>query len=211
MNETLGYGPAPTSTEPVRRPPALLLLGALAVAGLPIIVFLLGLTIHSPEPGTCDAWTGCTASAREQWTWEAGGWVQLGLWVAAAAVTAAYLAPWIHARANVRRVASIVALGFAVPVTALFAFLFVVILGTDCSGGAFLCFGGPGDAFMIASPGAVTAILVCLLALGSRRDSRGAHRVATVTLTVIGAVVAATFASLLVSAILAGVAEAVFL
>jgi hypothetical protein len=211
MNETLGYGPAPTSTEPVRRPPSWLLLGALAVAVLPIVGFLLGLGTQSAEPGTCDAWTGCTASAREQWTWEAGGWVQIGLWVAAAAVTAAYLAPWLRARAKVRKVASIVALGFAVPVTALFAFLFVVILGTDCSSGAFLCFGGPDDAFLVASPGAVTALLVCLLAVGLRGDSRGAHRVATVTLTGIGAVVAATFASLLGSAVLAGVTEAVFL
>lgn len=208
MDETIGYGPAPTSEQPVRRPPASLLLGALAVAVVPTIVFLLGLVAHSPEPGTCEAWTGCTASAREQWTWEAGGWVALGLWVAAAAVSAAYLAPWIHARATVRRVASIVALAVAVPVTAFFAFLFVVILGTDCSSGDFLCFGGPGAALLLASPGAVTGLLVGLLAVGLRRDSRVAHRVATVTLTGIGAVAAATFASVVGSALLTLVAEA---
>lgn len=45
---------------------------ALLVAVVPSLVYLVGLPLHDGAAGTCDAWPGCSASAREQWRWTAG-------------------------------------------------------------------------------------------------------------------------------------------
>jgi hypothetical protein len=143
---------------------------AALVALVPVVVYLAGIPLHDGAPGTCDAWTGCIASERDQWEWTAQPWAALGVALGTFVATAVRVAPWLRARPVMVRRASIVALCLLVPVTVGFALLALVVWNTDCSDAGWICFGGPSDALALGSPGAGTAMAAALLVAGAVRS-----------------------------------------
>jgi hypothetical protein len=180
---------------------------AAAVAVVPVVVYLAGIPLHDGAPGTCDAWTGCTASERDQWGWTAQPLAATGVMLGAFIAGAARVAPWLRARPKAVRRAAIVALCVLVPVTAGFALLGLAVLGNDCSDGEWLCFGGPSAALALSSPGVVTAVvsglLVAGLVRGERTRASGLAVVAVTTLVAGVLAVVSWFAAGSVLAVLA--------
>jgi hypothetical protein len=168
---------------------------AAVVAVLPVVIYLAGIPLHDGAPGTCDAWSGCTASDREQWGWTAQPWAATGVMLGAFIAGAARIAPWLRARPKVVRRAAIGALFVLVPITAGFALVGVLVLGNDCSDGEWLCFGGPSAALALGSPGAVTgAVSVLLVTALVRGDRIRASAVSVLAVTVLAAGVLAVVA-----------------
>jgi hypothetical protein len=162
---------------------------------VPAVVYLAGIPLHDSAPGTCDAWADCTASERDQWGWTAQPWAAMGVALGAFVAAAVRVAPWLRARPVVVRRASIVLLFLLVPVTVGFALLGLVVWNTDCSHGAWLCFGGPSDALALSWPGAVTAAATGMLLAGLLRGDRTrASALSVVAVTVLAAVVLAVVA-----------------
>jgi hypothetical protein len=182
---------------------------AALVALVPVVVYLAGIPLHDGAPGTCDAWTGCIASERDQWEWTAQPWAALGVALGTFVATAVRVAPWLRARPVMVRRASIVALCLLVPVTVGFALLAVVVWNADCSHGAWLCFGGPSDALALSWPGAGTAGAAGVLVVGLvRGDRTRASDLSVVAVTVLAAAVLAVVAWFAAASALAVLAAA---
>jgi hypothetical protein len=210
VNQYLGYGTvAEAQAHPGLRWRTPVLLIALALAAVPTVIYLAGLGLHSNAPGTCTDWYGCSHSARQQWAWEVGSVASRGIAVAAFIAAVAYLAPWLGARAKVRKVASIVALCVLVPLIGLFGLLVVAIWRNECSADSFLCFGGPEDALVVGVPAVVTAMACLVLAFGLAR-TRAGQITSTVTITGLAALILAAVAGLIGETILTGVATTLF-
>jgi hypothetical protein len=182
---------------------------AALVALVPVVVYLAGIPLHDGAPGTCDAWAGCTGSDRDQWGWTAQPWAAMGVALGAFVAASVRVAPWLRARPVVVRRASVVALFLLVPVTVGFALLAVVVWNTDCSHGAWLCFGGPSDALALSWPGAGTAGAAGVLVVGLvRGDRTRASDLSVVAVTVLAAVVLAVVAWFAAASALAVLAAA---
>lgn len=155
---------------------------ALLLAVVPSLVYLVGLPLHDGTAGTCDAWPGCSASAREQWRWTAGPWSTLGVTLATFLVAVKHAAPWLGRHPVLVRRASVTVLVLAVVVTVGFAALAAVVWGIDCSEAGWICFGGPEAALVLGSPALVTGVVAALLAVGLKRRERVGGRLAAWTL-----------------------------
>ncbi len=170
---------------------------AAVVAVVPVVVYLAGIPLHDNTPGTCDAWTGCSASDRDQWGWTARPWATTGVLLGAFIAGALRVAPWLRARPKVVMRATIGALFVLVPLTSGFGLLALLVLNTDCSDAGWICFGGPSDALALGSPGAVTAAVSGLLVAGLvRSDRTRASAVAVNAVTVLAAGLLAAVAGL---------------
>ena len=177
---------------------------AVLVAVLPVVVYLAGIPLHDGAPGSCDAWTGCTASDRDQWGWTAQPWAAAGVMLGAFIAGAAHIASGLRARPTVVRRAAMGALFVLVPITAGFTLLGVMVWGNDCSGAGWVCFGGPSAALALSSPGAVTAALSGLLVAGLVRGERTrASALAVVAVTTLTAGLLAVMAWFAAGSVLA--------
>lgn len=183
---------------------------AAVLATVPVVVYLVGLPLHSDVPGTCDAWKDCSYSAREQWTWRAQSWAVLGIGLAAFAMVVNGVAPRLFRSAAALRGGSVLALWLLLPVTALAALVFVAILGADCSNAGWVCFGGPEDAAALTWPGLVTGGLATALLFGLRRIETPVGRgVGAAALSTLVGFVAAGAISIPTVAILSRIGEVV--
>jgi hypothetical protein len=192
--------PAPAQTRPWR---ARSDKAAWIVAVVPTLIFLVGIPLHDSSPGTCDAWTGCTASARDQWMWTAQSWATAGIMVGVFVAAAVRIAPWLRVRPTALRRGSITALCVLVPATCVFALILLVVWNADCSETAWLCFSGPSEALALGSPGVVTGAVSALLLLGLARRSTPTRRgVSTATLAGLAAGLVATVAGFAAAACL---------
>jgi hypothetical protein len=181
---------------------------ALAIGVAPTLLFFVGIPLHDGTPGTCDAWAGCTASAREQWMWTAQSWATAGVVLGVFIAAAARIAPWLRMRPVAVRRGSIAALAVLTAATCLFALVAVVVWNIDCSESAWICFGGPEDALALGSPGLVTAVLSVLLVVGlARRDTPAGRTLSTMTITGLAAGVVAVAAGLAAGGLLGVVAD----
>lgn len=173
--------PAPAQARPWR---AWSDKAAWIVAVVPTLIFLVGIPLHDGSPGTCDAWTGCTASARDQWMWTAQSWATAGVMVGVFVAAAVRIAPWLRVRPVAVRRGSITALSVLVPATCVFALILLVVWNAECSETAWICFSGPSDALALGSPGVVTGAVSALLFVGlGRRATPTGRLVSTVTVT----------------------------
>jgi hypothetical protein len=203
MTDMLHYGPGPTATADAARTAWPRLAGfafAFLSALVPTLAYLIGLGLHSADPGTCDNWTGCSASARDQWGWEHGWWpvcgVALGVFVGWVGLV------WrpLMGNANVRRVASVLGLVLLVPVTALFGLVASATWNATCSPNSFLCFSGPAAALAFGSPGVLTGALSVLMLLGLiGRDRRAGRVCGTLGLVVCSGLLLAAVAGFMVA------------
>lgn len=161
------------------------------LATAPTVLYLVGIPLHDSTPGTCDAWPGCSASAREQWGWTARSWATTGIGLAAFLVSVVRVAAWLRERPVLVRRGSVAALVVLGLVTAAFAVLAVVVWGIDCSDSAWICFGGPEAALVLGSPGVVAGVVATVLAVGLTRRERDGGRLATWTLAGLAAALVA--------------------
>lgn len=161
------------------------------LAAVPTLLYLGGIPLHDGAPGTCDAWEGCRASAREQWAWTARPWATLGFAFGAFLTALGPAVAWLRQRPVLTRRVSVGLLVAAGLATAAFTALAVVVWGIDCSEATWICFGGPEAALILGSPGLVSGVVATLLAVGLPRARRdGGRLLAWTTAGVAAAVVA---------------------
>ncbi|MEP9363252.1 hypothetical protein ABLE68_09825 [Nocardioides sp. CN2-186] len=186
------------SPRPTHRNPALLVCAAgIAIAVGSLLIFVVGLQLHPPEPVHCAADPVFCPSPRDRWDWATRGWF-LGAFLLGVLVAWSGLV-WrpISASPQLRRVGSVVGLMLCLPVSGLLVVVAIALAHTTCDPDSF-CFGGREDALAVAVPATYGVALCLLMAIGLayREDTRTGRVCGTLALCLvsgIGVLVAAGF------------------
>lgn len=176
---------------------------AAVLAILTSVWYLYGWATASTHSGTCDAWASCSFSARHQWVMTSRSVAVAA--IAFAGMLAAFLPLWrtVAAPAPVLRlVFTVITFAIVTLVTVISGFFALAVLGAECGQSDFLCFSGPDDAAVFATPAFVATPFLVTAGVGifGRRTRTG--RICSTVITtlaldlIVGIVVASLAAAL---------------